>query len=164
MKHPRYNGQLLLLTGRDPAGHNLDLAVALVPVEDGEAYHWFLQNVKKGDGMAELLNSSGTVIFSDRANGLGAALSFVFPQAHNFSCFVHIMRNIEAAASKKGPGRIPKLGPYTGLCWAIARATSAQELDAKFAELEAVNPGKLLAAYHLFLSFCAFVFLFVDFT
>jgi hypothetical protein len=64
-----------------------------------------------------------------------------------FTCFLHILRNIDTASSKKGAAHVPKLGPHKGLCWAIAKSTSKVEMEAKFAELKLVNPGEISVLY-----------------
>jgi hypothetical protein len=76
------SGQIVLLTVRDPAGKNLTLAMALVPVEDAENYSWFFLNCMKNPDIAKILNDRRTVIFSDRDKGLAAAMQFQLPLAH----------------------------------------------------------------------------------
>jgi transposase-like protein len=137
MKFPKYKGQLILFTGRDPMGYNLDLAVALCAAEDAENYNWFFGNLLRGAGF---INSSDVVIFSDRDKGLEAALAYRLPHAVQFPCLVHILRNLEAHC-KKSPAAA--LGRAAGIVWAIARASSLPELNAKWEELEAANPSEL---------------------
>lgn len=139
MKHPKYNGQLLLFVARDGNNTNIDLAIALVPSEDQEQYTWFLSHIKKAAGVAAILNRPATVIISDRDKGISAALFAELRSAHQSKCFVHILRNVNSHLVKK---KLPRLGrPQEGLAWAVCKASTMAEFDSKMQALEACNPG-----------------------
>ncbi|KAF0703490.1 hypothetical protein AaE_015349 [Aphanomyces astaci] len=68
------NGVLLLATTRDPNNELIILALAIVPVEDGSNWTWFLNHVKAAGIM-----DKNPVILSDRQKGLINACNTVCP-------------------------------------------------------------------------------------
>ncbi|CAM9318994.1 unnamed protein product, partial [Phaeothamnion confervicola] len=135
MKNPGYNGQLLLLIGRDGKRRNYVVAFALVPKENLDNYEWFFRHVKAGESMEAILNDSKTVIFSDRDKGLASAVQAELPAANHLVCFAHLLRNLKANP------RVPNLGPNVKLAWDMQKATSEVEYAAALQALAAVNAG-----------------------
>ena len=116
----RHRLVLLLVVGIDGNSNNLPIAWALVPIENGEHWRWFLEGIAP---FLPFLGNRDAVIISDRQKGLIKAVEKAFPQATHANCCQHIAENIRA-----------KWGTKSGLVklfWRTARAkTEAEFLDA----------------------------------
>jgi hypothetical protein len=84
---------LLIASGFDANNETLPLAWALVPIESGAWWKWFLKQLKKA--FDDIPDDGNCVIFmSDREKGLLDALAVVFPEAIPVYCCQHIADNV----------------------------------------------------------------------
>jgi hypothetical protein len=61
----------------------LPLTWAIVPIEDGDNWLWFLQGIKE---YFASIDQVGIVFISDRDKGLRAAVTEVYPELHHSYC------------------------------------------------------------------------------
>ncbi|OWZ07243.1 hypothetical protein PHMEG_00020386 [Phytophthora megakarya] len=87
-------GVYLVATTKDFNNHVIPFALALVPVENYENWHWFLTCVKLATGMEKFTT------ISDRQKGLLASVAEVFPKSGHRYCLCHIMNNINRQGAK----------------------------------------------------------------
>lgn len=64
------------------------LAYALVPAENNESWHWFLENLKK------VVDDRPITFITDRAEGLVRYIPEVFPNCYHRFCFFHLKNNL----------------------------------------------------------------------
>ncbi|KAH9110154.1 hypothetical protein LEN26_013836 [Aphanomyces euteiches] len=85
------NGTLLVASAKDPNNSMLILGLAIVPVENGANWTWFLKHLKQAGVFA-----NNPVVISDRLKGLINSCKTVLPYcAHRF-CMRHIVANIRS--------------------------------------------------------------------
>jgi hypothetical protein len=92
-KHPKYNGIILSLVGRDGNGQNVTLATALVNVESESNITWLL-----GLCVEAGISFDENAVFCDRGNIRGAARQLYQAQGMHIElrfCIVHILRNVK---------------------------------------------------------------------
>jgi hypothetical protein len=88
----RFRMTLLVTCTLDGNNEILPLTWALVPIEDGDNWTWFLLKLKHHFwGM----DCNGIVIISDRDKGLQTAVPEVFPNAHHSYCCQHLADNVQ---------------------------------------------------------------------
>jgi hypothetical protein len=112
MKHSRYTGQLLLVTGRDGNMKNFTVAWALVLSENEDNYTFLFDAMKENDGMRGWMDRMQTVIISDRCKGLANAIRSCFKNATPVHCGRHLYMNVKALGGtppKRGATAIDKL-------------------------------------------------------
>ena len=91
-----FPGQLLNLTGLDAQGSPVTVGYALVLRENTEAYKWFFDRaasieLEDGRKFEDVLNSTDSVMFSDRQKGLRSAVQLAFPACHHLLCCHHLL-------------------------------------------------------------------------
>ena len=88
----RFRMTLLIAGGIDANGETLPLAWALVPIECGTWWSWFLKHLKQA---FNLLKAKGFIIMSDREKGLPGILDEVLLDAVQAYCCQHIADNVQ---------------------------------------------------------------------
>lgn len=83
----------LLATCHDGENNIVTLAWAIVPVENGDNWTWFLMELRT---CYPAMPERGTIFISDRDKGLKTAVAEVFPGHHHSYCVQHIKANIKA--------------------------------------------------------------------
>ena len=145
MKHPRYTGQLLLVTGRDGDMKNFTVAWALALAENEDNYTFLFEAMKENEGVKGWMDRMQTVIISDRCKGLGNAIRSCFKNATPVHCGRHLYMNVKAlggAPPKRGATRIEKLVPEaTCLIWKLIKAPAKIDSGAAMDQLRIVNRG-----------------------
>ena len=91
-----YNWPLLEIVGFTSTMKNFNIAFVLMMRETTEQYAWALDNLKH-----LLQGVVPNAIVSDRELGLIGAINKHFPDSHHLLCKVHVLRDIEAYASKR---------------------------------------------------------------
>ncbi|KAF0746749.1 hypothetical protein AaE_008001, partial [Aphanomyces astaci] len=89
------NGVLLLVTAKDPNNHLVILGIAIVPVENGEHWTWFLRCLQSAG-----IPIADTVIVSDRLKGLIKACNDVCPDSPHRYCMRHIVANMNSSLGR----------------------------------------------------------------
>ncbi|XP_072963748.1 uncharacterized protein [Typha angustifolia] len=92
----KYLGDLLAATAWDANYGIFPLAFAVVNIETGYTWKWFLDNIREAIGEVENLT-----LMSDRQKGLDAVVVEVFPRAEHRVCFKHFYENFK----RKFPGK-----------------------------------------------------------
>jgi hypothetical protein len=87
----RFRMNLLIAGGTDANNETLPLAWALVPIENGAWWKWFLKHCKKA---FKLTTVEGFIFMSDREKGLSMAIKEIFPKASSSYCCQHIANNV----------------------------------------------------------------------
>ncbi|KAF0702007.1 hypothetical protein AaE_016184, partial [Aphanomyces astaci] len=106
--------------------------LAIVPVEDGPNWTWFLNHAKAAGTM-----DKNPVILSDRQKGLINACNTVCPQSPHRFCMQHIVANIR---STKG---LWLTQAEEGLAYRMARSDSSDTFELLGQKMSEVNPGAL---------------------
>jgi transposase-like protein len=88
----RFKMNLLIAGGVNANGKTLPLAWALVPIENGSWWRWFLKHLKKA---FKLTTVSAFVFMSDREKGIPSAEEEIFPEASPSYCCQHIADNVQ---------------------------------------------------------------------
>jgi hypothetical protein len=145
MKHPRYTGQLLLVTGRDGNFKNFTVASALVPAENEDNYIFMFEAMMENEGLRECFDRKETIIISERCKGLGNAIKSCFKNATPVHCGRHLYMNVKALGGKtpkRGATRIDALtSDATSLIWKLIKAPTKVEYDEVMTRLLSINPG-----------------------
>ena len=145
MKHPRYSGQLLLVTGRDGNMRNFTVASALVPAENEDNYIFMFEAMGENAGVMQWMDRVQTVIISDRCKGLANAIKSCFKSATPVHCGRHLYMNVKALGNKpakRGAMRVDTLThEATSLIWELIKAPVKNEYDAAMSQLQVINPG-----------------------
>ncbi|XP_074301116.1 uncharacterized protein LOC141632468 [Silene latifolia] len=87
-----YPGLCLVAVGLDGNNNIYPVAWAIVEVQNGESWCWFLRLLMEDFGMEEGL---GITIMSDRQKGIREAFNVVTPKAHVRYCVRHIWANFK---------------------------------------------------------------------
>jgi transposase-like protein len=83
---------LLTAVALDANDEILPLCWALVPIEDGDNWEWFLGHMR--EIFPEIWQTSWMMI-SDRDKGLLEAVSTVFPEVFHSHCCKHLAANVQ---------------------------------------------------------------------
>ncbi|KAI3952741.1 hypothetical protein MKW92_021162 [Papaver armeniacum] len=82
-------GVLLIAAGVDANEQSYPLSFATVDSENGDAYTWFLRELRKA------LEPEEEIVFvGDRSGAINTGISIVFPEAEHVYCVHHISRNL----------------------------------------------------------------------
>ena len=99
----RHRLVLLLVVGIDGNANNLSIAWALVPIENGEHWSWFLEGIGP---FLPFVGNRNAVIISGSQKGLMEVVEKTLPLANYANCCQHIAENIRAKwGAKTGIGK-----------------------------------------------------------
>ncbi|KAL3746914.1 hypothetical protein ACJRO7_015795 [Eucalyptus globulus] len=127
-------GQILCAVGRDANDQMFPIALAVVKVESGDTWTWFLTNLIYD---LNILNTYGRgwVIISDKQKGLLQAVAALLPATEHRMCARHIYANW---------GKKYKGIQMQRLFWQCAKSSTMPEYDEHSQALKKISP----AAYH----------------
>jgi transposase-like protein len=126
---------LQCLRGVDGDGRAVTIGYALAPQEDTLSYVWFLDLIKSleicdGLSFGSVFNCKGTVVFSDRQKGLGAAVRDLCSESTHCACCFHLLENTRK--------RDRALEPKT--FWWVQAAVTVQEFDTRMQTWSQTSP------------------------
>ena len=122
-----YGGILLIAVGLDANNESLPLAWAVVPVEDGNHWKWFLRQFQAA---YPSLTAPRSVLMSDRDKGLIGGIQEVLPQCFAARCCQHLADNV---ATRYGAACRP-------LFWACAYAKTTEAFQEAVLALRQHHP------------------------
>jgi hypothetical protein len=120
----KYPGVLMMATMMDGVGQILPLAWATAPIENGENWKWFCENLRI---CIRSLPRTFTM-FSDREKGLETALAEVFPSSNHVFCMKHIEKNV-----------ITRYRFRSHLLWEACKTLDKDEFDRKMSQICNLN-------------------------
>ena len=82
-------GVLLFASSIDGNGQLVPIAMAHVPIENGEYWRWFLRLLSS----SLWLEGKDTVVMSDREKGLAGVVEEVLPDRYHAFCVRHVIKN-----------------------------------------------------------------------
>ncbi|XP_048630294.1 uncharacterized protein LOC125603078 [Brassica napus] len=123
------NGHLLAAVGRDGDNRIVPIAWAVVEVENGTNWDWFVRHLANDLGLKD---GKGYAILSDKQKGLVKAVHTILPEVEHRQCCRHIFDNWKKSSHDMQLQR---------LFWRIARSYTIEDYKMWSERLKEYNPG-----------------------
>ncbi|XP_057249985.1 uncharacterized protein LOC130591089 [Beta vulgaris subsp. vulgaris] len=123
-----YGGQLLVAVGRDGNNQFFPVAWAIVDIENGVNWTWFLSLLAAD---LKTTRGAGYTFMSDQQKGLINSIDEIFPEAEKRCCARHVYCNFR---EKFGGGK-----EYRKHFWRIAKSTTENEFKERVADFGNLN-------------------------